>query len=180
MIQKAFLFAYDVHKNQQRKDDKPYISHPFSVAIELAKNGADDELICAGLLHDVVEDAGVTRETVAEKFGSRVAELVAEDSEDKSLSWERRKQNTLDKLKNGADRSVCMLVCADKLSNIRDIAEQLDNGNTEIWNDFKRGKDKQEWLYRETLGALSSIDDLKMYEDLKFLTDRVFDENKGE
>lgn len=179
MIQKAFLFAYEVHKNQFRKDGKPYISHPFSVATELAKNGAEDELICAGLLHDVVEDAGVTRETVAEKFGARVAELVSGDSEDKALSWEQRKRNTLDGLKNGADRSMCMLVCADKIANLRDIAEQLEAGN-DIWKSFKRGKDKQEWLYRGIYDSISIIGDLKMYNDLKILIDRVFGENKGE
>lgn len=179
MIQKAFLFAYDVHKNQLRKDGKPYISHPFAVAIELAKNGAEDELICAGLLHDVFEDAGVSRETVAENFGERVAELVSGDSEDKSLSWEERKQNTLDGLKNGADRSMCMLICADKIANLRDIAEQLEADN-DVWNSFKRGKDKQEWLYRGIYDSISIIADLKMYNDLKILIDRIFGSNKGE
>ena len=49
MIEKAFLFALKVHGGQTRKDGKPYITHPFSVAMELANNGANDELICAGL-----------------------------------------------------------------------------------------------------------------------------------
>ena len=46
MVEKAFLFALEVHGKQRRKDGKPYIVHPFAVANELAKNGADDDLIC--------------------------------------------------------------------------------------------------------------------------------------
>ena len=61
-IEKAFLFALEVHGHQKRKDGKPYIVHPFSVANALARNGADDDLICAGLLHDTIEDGGVTPE----------------------------------------------------------------------------------------------------------------------
>lgn len=173
MIQKAFLFAYEAHKNQFRKDGKPYISHPFTVATELAKNGASDELICAGLLHDVIEDAGVTQREIQEKFGEKIARLVREDSEDKSLSWEQRKQITLNELKNG-NREMCMLVCADKLANLREIYEQLELGNADVWSRFKRGKDKQEWLYREMLDVLSPVDDLKMYKELDTLTDKVF------
>lgn len=64
MIEKAFLFANEVHAGQTRKDGKAYISHPTMVAMELAKNGADDNLICAGLLHDVLEDTDVDEETL--------------------------------------------------------------------------------------------------------------------
>ena len=72
----AFLFALRVHGKQTRKDGKPYIVHPFSVATELAKNGADEELICAGLLHDTIEDGGVTPEELRCEFGDEVLRLV--------------------------------------------------------------------------------------------------------
>lgn len=175
MLKKAFLFACEAHRGQLRKDGSLYISHPFAVATELAKNGAGDELICAGLLHDVIEDAGITKQMLAENFGSRITALVCRDSEDKSLSWEQRKQSTIDALKNNADREMCMLVCADKLANLRDVYEQLSIGNTDVWSSFKRGKDKQEWLYREMLDALSSIADLKMYNELEILVNKVFE-----
>lgn len=60
MYDEALLFAIKAHENQIRKDGKPYIIHTVSVALELAKNGADDDLICAGLLHDTVEDTNIT------------------------------------------------------------------------------------------------------------------------
>lgn len=177
MIQKAFIFAYNVHLGQERKDGKPYISHPVSVAMELARNGADEELICAGLLHDTVEDAGVTIDELTEKFGKGVAELVSADSEDKALSWEERKQNTLDALKNGGDRRFCMLICADKLANLRDISERIENGEADVWLSFKRGRESQKRLFEQTVAALSPINDLVMYNELKTLTEKVFKEN---
>ncbi|MGN1099221.1 MAG: HD domain-containing protein, partial [Christensenellales bacterium] len=106
--EEAFLFALKVHAGQQRKDGKPFIIHPFAVATELAKNGADDTLIAAGLLHDVIEDAGVTAGEVGEKFGDEVLRLVLFDTEDKSLSWESRKAAGLESLKN-CDRKCAML-----------------------------------------------------------------------
>ena len=124
MLEKAFLFALKVHGRQTRKDGKPYITHPFSVAMELAKNGANDELICAGLLHDTIEDGGVTPEELKREFGEEVLRLVLFDTENKKLSWKERKDATLLALEN-CDRKCAMLVCADKLSNIRDLAEGL-------------------------------------------------------
>ena len=83
-VNHAFLFALRVHGEQTRKDGKPYIVHPFSVATELAKNGADDALICAGLLHDTIEDGGVAPEELetllthaAQCGGLRVRGLMA-------------------------------------------------------------------------------------------------------
>ena len=95
MVEKAFLFDLKVHGGQTRKDGKPYITHPFSVAMELAKNGANDELICAGLLHDTIEDGGVTPDELKREFGEEVLRLVLFDTENKKLSWKERKDATL-------------------------------------------------------------------------------------
>lgn len=80
MIQEAFLFAYYAHSQQKRKDGKPYIVHPVEVATELARNGAGEELICAGFLHDTIEDTNVTREQLEQSFTPHVVELVTGDS----------------------------------------------------------------------------------------------------
>ena len=141
MVEKAFLFALKVHGGQTRKDGKPYITHPFSVAMELAKNGANDELICAGLLHDTIEDGGVTPEELKREFGEEVLRLVLFDTENKKLSWKERKDATLLALEN-CDRKCAMLICADKLSNIRDLSEGLKAEGESIWNKFKYGIDR--------------------------------------
>lgn len=123
-VNAAFLFALRVHGKQTRKDGKPYIVHPFSVATELAKNGAGDDLVCAGLLHDTIEDGGVAPEELRREFGDEVLRLVLFDTENKELSWKERKDATLNALEN-CDRKCAMLICADKLSNIRDVLEGL-------------------------------------------------------
>ena len=161
-VNRAFLFALKVHGGQIRKDGKPYITHPFSVAMELAKNGANDELICAGLLHDTIEDGGVSPDELKREFGEEVLRLVLFDTENKKLSWKERKDATLLALEN-CDRKCAMLICADKLSNIRDLAEGLEAEGEAVWNKFKYGRDRQEWLFREYVEVLSRLSDLRMY-----------------
>lgn len=173
MLEKAFLFALKVHGGQTRKDGKPYITHPFSVATELAKNGANDDLICAGLLHDTIEDGGVKPEELKREFSEEVLRLVLFDTENKELSWKERKDATLHALEN-CDRECAMLICADKLSNIRDLAEGLKAEGEAVWNKFKYGRDRQEWLFREYVEVLSRLADLKMYVELKQSVETVF------
>jgi len=73
----AYLFAKIIHAGQPRQDDKPYIVHPLAVALEIAKRNFDSNVIIAALLHDVVEDGNVTLDTIKEKFGSNVADIVS-------------------------------------------------------------------------------------------------------
>lgn len=180
MIRKAFLFALYAHGEQKRKDGTPYIEHPVEVALELARNGADDNLICAGYLHDTIEDANITKEQLEKVFGKDVAELVAADSEDKTKSWEERKNTALDYLRRPGDKRHKMLICADKLSNIRSLYDSLLLDGEEVWKRFNRGKEKQRWLFEETVKALKPLDGMKMYEEFKMLTEKIFrDDSEG-
>ena len=180
MTAKAFLFALYAHGEQKRKDGLPYIMHPVEVAVELARNGADENLICAGFLHDTIEDAFITREQLTTAFNDEIAERVGEDSEDKTATWEERKTAALEALRQPDDRSHKMLMCADKLSNMRSLREGLETDGEQVWNRFKRGREKQEWLFRETVQALAPLEGLPMYEELKQLTDEVFDSKESE
>ncbi len=175
MIKKALLFAQRVHGNQVRKDGTPYISHPVEVAIELARNGADENLICAGLLHDTIEDAHVTKSQLEESFNRDIADLVAEDSEDKTKTWEERKCASLQQLYRPGDCRHKMLMCADRLSNLRSLYQFLQKNGETAWTVFNRGRAQQAWLYTETVKALSSLSGLPMYEELRKLTNLVFD-----
>ncbi len=176
-IEKAFLFALEVHGHQKRKDGKPYIVHPFSVANVLARNGADDDLICAGLLHDTIEDGGVAPEEIVHQFGEEVLRIVLFDTEDKSLSWEERKRSTLDAIAS-CDRKCAMLVCADKLANICDVESNLAESGESVWSQFQYGREKQEWLYREYVDRFARLSDLKMYDELKATVERVFNKRR--
>lgn len=77
-IEKAKEFATRVHEGQVRKGSGvPYIEHPEKVAKILTDMGASEDVICAGWLHDTVEDTDVTLEQVISEFGEYVGELVA-------------------------------------------------------------------------------------------------------
>ena len=79
---RAFSFAFKAHQDTYRKASKtPYIVHPMDVASVLMKNGASEAVVVAGLLHDVVEDAGVGLLEIEERFGKDVARLVEGASE---------------------------------------------------------------------------------------------------
>ena len=178
-INEAFLFALAAHGGQTRKDGLSYIIHPFEVGMELARNGAGEALICAGLLHDTVEDAGVTPAVLTASFGSEIAQLVLEDSEDKFKSWEERKEAAIRSLYTGS-RAHQMLMCADKLSNLRSIRDALETEGDTVWSRFNRSKDQQAWLFRETVQALSALEGLAMYTELKALTDCIFTDQTEE
>src|SRR5699024_12152702 len=87
LLKKAKLFAEKAHDGQLRKNGNvPYITHPIRVAEKLKLVGASEELICAGYLHDTVEDTSVEIVDIQKTFGTRVADLVAAHTEDKSRS----------------------------------------------------------------------------------------------
>lgn len=75
-IRKAYAIAKKLHYNQKRKDGTPYLSHPVEVAKILANLNFDDDVICAALLHDVIEDCGYTLEEVAKEFNHNVSQMV--------------------------------------------------------------------------------------------------------
>ena len=73
---KAYNFAYDKHKDQRRKSGEPYILHPVQVAGILEKLDFNTDVICAALLHDTVEDCGVTVEEIETLFNKQIAQIV--------------------------------------------------------------------------------------------------------
>ena len=97
MVKKAIAFATQAHEGQFRKGTtRPYIVHPLEVGKIVATMTDDEEIISAAILHDTVEDCdGITVEMIEAEFSVRVAELVAQESEDKSKSWEERKGTTI-------------------------------------------------------------------------------------
>lgn len=149
---KAKMFATMAHKNQRRKlTDESYISHPIRVAKLLEKHSVHEELVCAGYLHDVVEDTCFTIEDIEEHFGKRIAGLIAAHTEDKSKSWRERKQATIETMKM-CEKDVKWLIVADKLDNLLDVQETYEKLGEEMWDYFNAGKAEQQW-YNESIAA---------------------------
>jgi len=154
LIEQACDLASKAHNGQLRKGtDIPYITHPMAVGIILAETGATTDAVIAGILHDVVEDAGITLDELENTFGSRVRFIVEACSEpDKSLPWKERKKHTLETLQE-IDRDVWLTSLADKLNNIRSMLRDYETSGEELWNRFNQGKKEQEWYYRGLVEA---------------------------
>ena len=174
---KARLFAMDAHSDQVRKSEpnKPMVIHPINVAKLLESYGFDDNVVAAGYLHDVVEDTKYELVDIRENFNEDVESLVKDASEsDKSLSWEDRKKETIEKLKK-IDLRHKAVVIADKINNLGDLDRLLNTVDGFDFSCFKRGYDEQKWYY---ISLLSSIDvnEHPMFIEYKDLVDKVFND----
>ena len=179
---KAKEFAINAHKGQIRKSDKekPMIIHPINVADILSEYGFDDNVVAAGYLHDVIEDTKYTKEDLLKAFNEDILSLVLGDTEkDKSLSWEERKIETINIVKD-LDLRHKSIVCADKISNLEDMRIIFETRGEKDFSAFKRGYEKQKWYYTEVYNSLICNEDKNypMFARLKLLIDDVFDNNK--
>jgi GTP pyrophosphokinase len=76
LIERAYEFSAEAHKEQRRQSGIPYVTHPLEVALILTQLRMDVHTIAGALLHDTIEDTGATEEQIAQEFGSEVAVLV--------------------------------------------------------------------------------------------------------
>jgi GTP pyrophosphokinase len=147
LFEKAILFAVKAHKGQRRKGDgRPYILHPMSVLKTLyeVKESKNMYLLAtAAVLHDVVEDCGVSLKKIAKKFGHAVASLVEE------LTLNKEKYETIGKTKylcqevvKMSSYALCIKLC-DRLDNVRDMRKMPD--------DFKKKYKSETWEIINTL-----------------------------
>jgi len=153
-LEKAIIFATELHSGQRRKGTiRPYILHPMETLEILNSMGADSNLLIAGVLHDTIEDTNATEEQIRAEFGDDVAELVCNHSEDKSKSWEERKQHAIEELEC-ADKRLKMLVMADKVSNLRSMFRDYKRIGNQLWKRFNAPVEKQAWYYSGIQDAL--------------------------
>ena len=127
LLLKALAFAAHKHRDQRRKDAEasPYINHPIALADVLVNEGGvtDFEVLCAALLHDTVEDTATTHEELEDAFGERIARIVAEVTDDKTLPKAERKRLQIEHASR-ISRAAQLVKLADKLVNLRDVAER--------------------------------------------------------
>ncbi len=130
MIEKAYQVAKEQHKDQKRKSGEPYIIHPLCVAIILADLQMDKETIAAGLLHDVVEDTGMTLDEITKEFNPDVALLVDGVTKLTQLNLntdkvEMQAENLRKMFVSMAkDIRVIIIKLADRLHNLRTLEYQ--------------------------------------------------------
>ena len=164
-----------------KKGDLPYILHPMEAAVIVGTMTEDQELIAAAVLHDVVEDAGITIEEVGEKFGPRVKELVASETEDKrenvpaAESWKIRKEESLEVLKNTDDIGILMVWIGDKLANMRSFYREWKIEGDAMWEKYnQKDVSEQAWYYGSIAKLTERLSETSAWIEYKTLTEMVF------
>lgn len=119
-------FACIKHRDQRRKNKiaAPYINHPVGVAHILWTEGGvhDIEVLQAAILHDTVEDTDTTHEELVKEFGQKVADIVKDVTDDKSMPKDKRKRHQVEHAKD-ISQEAKVVKLADKLYNLRDLRD---------------------------------------------------------
>ena len=160
-LERALRWAATCPRGQVRKGSGvPYAQHVAAVAMILDRLGYGEDVVVAGLLHDVVEDCDVTLDDVRDRFGEEVASLVAHGSEVKldasgsKRPWIDRKRDHLAALAD-ATPDARAVVLADKLHNLVSIACDLRDGRP-VWSRFNADRDQVLWYYQAVIDTLAA------------------------
>src|SRR3989440_886804 len=126
LIRRAYAFGAEAHKEQKRRSGIPYISHPLAVAYILTQLRMDVMTIASALLHDTIEDTGVTAQQVAERFGNDVAILVEGVTKLSKLEFASREERQAESFRKmvvamAKDIRVILVKLADRLHNLRTL-----------------------------------------------------------
>jgi (p)ppGpp synthase/HD superfamily hydrolase len=166
--EKAFYYGYLVHSNNppRRYGNLPAFSHPLSVGELLESMGCDDNLVAAGYLHDVVEDNKDFKiKDIALEFGDDIGYLVFTASErikkpisfandeEKLIFWIKRKKRAINDIKTKPLRNK-LLVCADKVHNIRCLIQEFTEKGREDWSLYTAKRDEQLWFFTSVYKSL--------------------------
>lgn len=127
-VRQAYRLADEAHLGQLRKNGDPYITHPIAVAAQCAEWKLDAQALMAALMHDVIEDCGITKPELVERFGSPVAELVDGLTKLEKLEFDTREQNQAESFRKmllamAKDVRVILIKLADRTHNMRTMGD---------------------------------------------------------
>lgn len=126
LIKKAYDFGELHHRGQKRNSGEDYFIHPIAVAKKLSEMKLDDQTICAGLMHDVLEDTDVTRDQMAGVFGEEITFLVDGVTKLKNLNYTSREEKQAENIRKmvmamSNDVRVVLIKLSDRLHNMRTL-----------------------------------------------------------
>ena len=167
MISKAFLWANELHAGQKRQSGEDYIVHPLSVAFILSEMKADADTICAGLLHDTIEDTSMSRDIIKDEFNETIAALVDGVTKISKMNFSSREEQVATNTRKiitslQEDVRIVIIKLADRLHNMRTL---------EYKSEFKQKENALETMeifapLAYNLGAYkmkSELEDLALY-----------------
>ncbi len=127
-VRRAYRFADEAHLGQLRNNGEPYITHPIAVAQQCAEWKLDAQALMAALLHDAIEDCGVTKPELIERFGVSVADLVDGLTKLEKLEFKTREENQAESFRKmllamARDVRVILIKLADRTHNMRTLSD---------------------------------------------------------
>ena len=127
-VRRAYRFADEAHLGQIRNNGEPYITHPIAVAQQCAEWKLDAQALMAALLHDAIEDCGVTKPELIERFGASVADLVDGLTKLEKLEFNTREENQAESFRKmllamARDVRVILIKLADRTHNMRTLSD---------------------------------------------------------
>ncbi len=150
-VEEAIHFMVKANKGQKRRNeniDKSF--HPMVIYSMLREFTTTEDVLIAALLHDAINDTEYGYEELEEKFGSLVADMVSELSEDMSIAkWFDRKKDYIKRMKANYDVNVINIMLADKLHNLISNYDSFLKHGDKLWKNTGGTKDENRYMYRE-------------------------------
>lgn len=180
LVTDALAFALESHAEQRRKGSgAPYVCHLLQVSGLVFEHGGSAEQAAAGLLHDVVEDCGVSSEELARRFGTETARIVEActdllpgDTPEHKSPWQSRKDAFLASLRD-ADVAVRRVAGCDKLDNLRSLLADLEVEGPEVFERFSATPSQSLWYYREVCSLLDDESLVRVRRELAHLCESL-------
>jgi (p)ppGpp synthase/HD superfamily hydrolase len=162
-IQRALNKAYELHTGFRKGTNISYFVHILDVTKYLMYETNNEDIICAGILHDTLEDTSYTKDELINDFGLTVYNLVKFSTEDGNTlnktsiemknSWKKRKLESINKLKDASFEEL-LVYTVDKLSNITSISEDLIIDKENYWDRFNASREEIKWYYYSILSKI--------------------------
>ncbi|MFH1547603.1 MAG: HD domain-containing protein [bacterium] len=162
LIQKAIRFAIQIHELDTKKRRKgteiPYVTHPLTVGLILGRVTGNENIIAAGLLHDIIEDCEpygkINKAFIEKEFNADVARMVDDVTEsDKTLPWMERKMAALSHVKDMKHDSI-LVKSADVLHNLSELNEDIANHGVSVFSKFNGSKEDTILRYNRLIPEL--------------------------
>lgn len=189
-IERAYYYALALHEGQYRQSGEPYITHPLNVAYILSEIHADTDTICAGLLHDTLEDTEITKEQIAKDFNEEIANLVDGVTKISKLNFSSKTDQNM-----ANTRKIITSITSDVRIIIIKLADRLHNMRTlDFKTEFKQKENSMETMdifvplayYIGAYRIKSELEDLSLkylypekYKKIEDIKIRIEDESKN-